>query len=146
MVLSRGSKDGIKEGMGVIDPNFSVVGIVTEVNQQYAVVMSLLHKDSHISGKLQKTGETGTLSWDGEMPNIITLNGIPKSAKINKGDTIISSGFSTALPKGIKIGNVEEVFKEKSTNFFKVKFRTSANFYNLQYVYVIDNEIGRAHV
>ena len=125
--------------MGVVDPNNSVVGIVTEVNQKYAVVMSLLHKDSHISGKLLKTGETGTLIWDGEMPNILTLLGIPKSAKIAKGDSIISSGFSTAFPKGMKIGNVEVVYKEKSTNFFRVKFRTSCNFYNLQYVYLIEN-------
>lgn len=139
LVLSRGTASGVKEGMGVVDPNNSVVGIVTEVNQKYAVVMSLLHKDSHISGKLLKSGETGTLMWDGEIPNIVTLLGIPKSAKIVKGDSIISSGFSTAFPKGMKIGNVEAVYKEKSTNFFRVKFRTACNFYNLQYVYLIEN-------
>ncbi|MEI8052531.1 MAG: rod shape-determining protein MreC [Bacteroidota bacterium] len=139
MVLSKGSSDNIKEGMGVVDPNNSVVGIVTEVNEKYAVVMSLLHKDSHISGKLLKGGETGTLNWDGDLPNIITLNGIPKSAKIAKGDSIISSGFSTAFPKGMKIGRVEAVYKETSTNYFRIKFRTTANFYNLQYVYVIEN-------
>ena len=139
LVLSRGSLGGVKEGMGVVDPNNGVVGIVTEVNEKYAVVMSLLHKDSHISGKLQKSGETGTLNWDGDLPNIITLNGIPKSAKIAKGDTIISSGFSTAFPKGMKIGKVEAVYKERSTNYFRIKFKTSANFYNLQYVYVIEN-------
>jgi rod shape-determining protein MreC len=65
--------------------------------------------------------------------------GIPKSAKIAKGDSIISSGFSTAFPKGMKIGRVEALFKEKSTNYFRVKFRTACNFYNLQYVYVIEN-------
>jgi len=139
IVLSRGSASGIKEGMGVVDPNNGVVGIVTEVNPKYAVVMSLLHKDSHISGKLLKSGETGTLNWDGETPNIITLMGIPKSAKIAKGDSIISSGFSTAFPKGMKIGRVEALYKEKSTNYFRVKFRTACNFYNLQYVYVIEN-------
>ena len=38
--------------MGVVDPNHHVVGIITEVTNDYAVVMSILHKDSHISGKL----------------------------------------------------------------------------------------------
>ena len=139
IVLEKGSNDSIKIGMGVVDPNNGVVGIVTDVNPNYAVVMSLLHKDSHISGKLLKTGETGTLNWDGAMPNIIGLDGIPKSAKLAKGDTIISSGFSTAFPRGLQIGSVEEIFKEKSTNNFKVKFRTAANFHNLQLVYVIEN-------
>jgi rod shape-determining protein MreC len=139
LVLNKGLNDGLKIGMGVVDPNNAVVGIITEVNEKYAVVMSLLHKDSHISGKLAKGEETGTLNWDGSMVNYITLNGIPKSAKIAKGDSIISSGFSTALPKGLKVGYVDAIFKETSTNLFRIKFRTAANFYNIQYVYVIEN-------
>ena len=67
--------------MGIVDPNNAVVGIITEVADDYAVVMSLLHKDSHISGKLLKAGETGHVTWDGKEPNIITLTDIPKSAK-----------------------------------------------------------------
>ena len=139
MVLNKGMNDGLKIGMGVVDPNNAVVGIITEVDEKYAVVMSLLHKDSHISGKLAKGEETGTLNWDGSMVNYITLIGVPKSAKIAKGDSIISSGFSTALPKGLKVGYVDAVFKETSSNLFKIKFKTAANFYNIQYVYVIEN-------
>jgi rod shape-determining protein MreC len=139
LVLNKGLNDGLKIGMGVVDPNNAVVGIITDVNEKYAVVMSLLHKDSHISGKLAKGEETGTLNWDGTMVNYVTLNGIPNSAKIAKGDSIISSGFSTALPKGLKVGYVDAVFKETSTNLFRIKFKTAANFYNIQYVYVIEN-------
>ncbi len=125
--------------MGVVDPNNAVVGVITEVSGNYAVVMSLLHKDSRLNGKLLKGGETGTLHWDGVEPNIITINDIPKSAKVAKGDTIITSGFSSSFPKGMMIGTVTEVVPEKSKNTFIIKFRSSANFYNLQYVYVIDN-------
>lgn len=140
IVLSRGSSQNIKQGMGVIDPNSGVVGVVTEVSAGYAVVMSLLHKDSHLSGKLLKGGETGTLNWDGKTPNIISLAGIPKSAKVAKGDTIISSGFSTSIPKGMMMGIVEEVKSDKSTNNYLIKFKTSANFYNLEFAYVIENK------
>lgn len=140
IVLGRGASQQIKEGMGIIDPNRGVVGIVTEVSADYAVVMSLLHKDSHLSGKLLKGGETGTLNWDGKTPNIISLNGIPKSAKVAKGDTIISSGFSTSMPKGMLMGFVEEVKADKSTNNFLIKFRSAANFYNLEYAYAIENK------
>lgn len=140
IVLGRGQAQQLKEGMGIIDPNSGVVGIITEVSRDYAVVMSLLHTDSHISGKLLHGGETGTLNWDGKTPNILSLTGIPKSAKVAKGDTIISSGFSTSFPKGMMIGIVQEVTPEKSTNNFKIKFRSSANFYNLEFVYAIDNK------
>ncbi len=129
----------LKPGMGVVDVNNSIVGIITEVDGNYAVVMSLLHKDSHISGKLKKTGETGTLNWDGKEPNIIFLSNIPKSARITKGDSIISSGFSTSFPMGLMIGRVEAVYADAASTNYKVKFRTAANFYNLQYAYVIIN-------
>ena len=140
IVLGRGAAQQMKEGMGIIDPNSGVVGIITEVSNDYAVVMSLLHKDSHISGKLMHGGETGTLNWDGKTPNIITLTGIPRSAKVAKGDTIISSGFSTSFPKGMMIGYVDEIIAEKSTNNYLLKLRSAANFYNLEFVYAIDNK------
>jgi rod shape-determining protein MreC len=139
IVLSRGKKQQLKIGMGVVDPNNAVVGIITDVSEDYAVVMSLLHKDSHISAKLLKTGETGTLSWDGKTPNIITLNGISKGVKMNKGDSVITSGFSTTFPKGMLIGRVESVLVDNSSNSYIIKIRTAANFYNLQYAYAIDN-------
>ena len=140
IVLGRGTLHNIKVGMGIIDPNQGVVGIVTDVSSDYAVVTSLLHKDSHISGKLLNTGETGTLNWDGKSPNIISLGGIPKSTKVSIGDTIISSGFSTSIPKGMRIGFVQEVKADKSTNTYLIKFKTAANFYNLEYVYAIENK------
>ena len=140
IVLGRGASQQVKEGMGIIDPNRGVVGIVTEVSADYAVVMSLLHKDSHLSGKVLKGGETGTLNWDGKTPNIISLNGIPRSAKVAKGDTIISSGFSTSIPKGMMMGIVQEVKGDKSTNNFLIKFKSAANFYNLEFVYAIENK------
>ena len=141
IVLGRGASQNIKEGMGVIDPHSGVVGIVTEVSDDFAVVMSLLHKDSHISGKLLKGGESGILNWDGKIPNIISLSGIPKNAKVAPGDTIISSGLSTSsIPKGTMIGIVQDVKSDKSTGNYLIKFKSAANFHNLEFVYVIDNK------
>ncbi len=139
IVLSRGKKQQLHEGMGIVDINNAVVGIITEVTDDFAVVMSLLHKDSHLSGKLLKGGETGTLNWDGKEPNIITLSNIPKSAKVAKGDTVITSGFSTTFPKGMIIGSVTAIYSETSTSNFRINFITAANFYNLQFVYAIEN-------
>lgn len=144
IVLGRGSSQGLREGMGVIDPNRGVIGVITEVSADFAVVMSLMHKDSHLSGKLFKGGETGTLNWDGKAPNIINLNGIPRSAKVAKGDTIISSGFSTSIPKGMMMGFVEEIKVDKSTNNFQIKFKSAANFYNLEFAYAIENNQAEA--
>ncbi|MEO8769427.1 MAG: rod shape-determining protein MreC [Ferruginibacter sp.] len=140
IVLSRGKAKNVKPQMGIVDINNNVVGIVTDVTNDFAVVMSVLHKDSHISGKLLKTGEIGTVLWDGKEANSVTLTGISKGVKIAKGDSVITSGFeySSSFPKGMLIGTVEAVYNEVSTSYVKIKIHTAANFYNLQYVYVID--------
>jgi len=140
IVLNRGAVQQFKKGMGVVDINNAAVGIITDVSDDYAVVMSLLHKDSHIDGKLLKGGETGTLTWEGDVPNIISIKGISRSSKVVKGDTIITSGNSTTFPKGMMVGYVTEVIPEKSKNNFLIRFKTAADFHSLQYVYVIDNK------
>jgi rod shape-determining protein MreC len=129
----------MREGMGIVDPNNAVVGVITEVSGQFAVAMSLLHKDSKISGKLLKTGETGTVSWDGKKPNFVTLSGISKGVKMAKGDSVITSGFSAIFPRGLLLGRIDEVYLEQSTNNYRIVLRTAANFHNLEYAYVINN-------
>jgi rod shape-determining protein MreC len=139
-VINRGGSRQIKEGMGVVDITNNVAGIIANVSGDYAVVISLLHKsDSKISGKLFKSGEVGTVTWDGNQPNVLELNGIPKSVKVSQGDSIITSGFSTSFPKGLLIGTVKEAVADKSTSNYSIKLKAAVNFYDLQYVYVIEN-------
>lgn len=128
-----------KKDMGIVGVNNDAIGVVTAVDGDYAVVMSLLHKDSKLSGKLLKTGETGTISWNGEQPNILTLSNIPKSAKINKGDTVITSGFSAKFPKGIYMGRITDFKPETSNNNFKITLKSAADFYSVEYVYGIES-------
>ncbi|HMU08812.1 MAG TPA: rod shape-determining protein MreC, partial [Ferruginibacter sp.] len=53
---------------------------------------------------------------------------------------IISSGFSTSIPIGMMIGRVEEAVPDKGSSNYLIKFRSAANFYNLEYVYIIENK------
>lgn len=137
--LHRGSQQGITPDLAVTDINNSVVGTVIDVSNNYAVVMSLLHRQSNISAKLKKTGETGSIVWDGIEPNVVVLKDIPKEVKITKGDSIITSGFSDKFPYGLLIGTVKEILSDKTTGAYSIKVKTAANFYTLQYVYIINN-------
>lgn len=140
IVLGRGSGQQLKKDEGVIDPNNGIVGIVTDVSENYAVVMSLLHKDSKINALLKNDPlGGGTVVWDGNEPNYLSMINVRKSAKVAKGDTVFTSGITTTFPYGLMIGTVEMVAPEKSTNNYIIKIKSTANFYNLQYVYVIDN-------
>ncbi len=139
IVLNRGTAQQVKKDEGVIDPNNGVVGIITDVSENFAVVMSLLHKDSRISAKLKNGGDAGHVVWDGKEPNRLSLIDIRKSAKVMKGDTVLTSGFTTTFPYGLMIGTVTDIISDKSTNNYIIRLKSSANFYNLQYAYAIEN-------
>jgi rod shape-determining protein MreC len=137
--LHRGSKQGVAPDLGVTDINNSVVGTVVDVSSNYSVVMSLLHRQSNISAKLKKGGETGSIIWDGLQPNEVVFKDISKEVKVTKGDTIITSGFSDKFPYGLLIGTVKDIENDRSGGTYFIRVKTAANFYNLQYVYVINN-------
>jgi rod shape-determining protein MreC len=140
IVLSRGATQQLQKDAGVIDPANGVVGIVTDVNSNFAVVMSLLHKDSRINALLKNdpTGG-GSIVWDGKEPNYLSFINVKKSAKAKRGDTVITSGITPTFPYGMLIGTIDQIAPDKSTNNYIIKLKSSANFYNLQYVYAIDN-------
>jgi rod shape-determining protein MreC len=137
--LSRGALQGVSKDLGVIDANNNVVGTVIDISNNYSVVMSLLHMQSSISGKLRKTGEEGSVVWDGKQPNIVLLKGISKGVKISVGDSVVTSGFTDRFPYGLLIGTIKEILLDKKSNSYILKIKTAANFYNLQFVYVINN-------
>lgn len=138
LTLEIGSKQGAYKGMGVVGPD-GIVGEVVDVNNNYAVVMSLLHRKSIVSAMLKKDKNTGTIEWDGVDPTILTLRNIPKSAKVTKGDTVVTSTYSSIYPPYLSIGYIESVKPDNSSNFYILKVKTATNFFNIQHAYAISN-------
>ena len=137
--LHRGSSQGVQKDLGVTDIQNNVMGMVVDVSKNFSVVMSLLHRQMNVSAKLKKTGETGSIVWDGVEPNVVLLKDISKDVKISAGDSVITSGFSDKFPFGLLIGTVKDAIIDKSTGAYTIRIKTAANFYNLQYVNVINN-------
>ncbi len=137
ITIHRGVKQNVQPKMVVISPN-GVVGVVLDVNDNFATVMSMLHKQSRISARLKKTGESGRIEWDGVNPQRVQFRDIPKSVKVQVGDSVLTSQYSD-FPPGIMIGVIEKVILEKSTNNYLLQVKPSTDFGRLQNVFVIHN-------
>ncbi len=139
LTLNQGTEQGIGEGMGVISPA-GIVGIVVKVSAHYSVVMSLLHKKASMSAMFKKSGTFGTLAWGDKMDyRFASLTQIPMSEKVKIGDTIVTSGYSTVFPKGIMVGQVENLKPIPELYFYVVQVKLSTDFKNLRYVYVVSD-------
>ena len=137
--INRGANNGIKDNMAVLSSDGAAVGLVVNVSANFSQVMSLLHVQQKINASLKKNGEFGTIEWDGKDPRLLTLKGIPKSIDVNPGDTVLTSIYSFNFPPGYNIGTISAVLIDKSTNFYVLKVKPGAGFYNLQQVFVVEN-------
>ncbi len=137
--IERGSKQGIKKDMAAICPDGSIVGVVVEVNDNYSKIMSLLHRNSKVSAMLKRDKVAGSIEWDGIDPNILVLKNISKSAAPKIGDTVLTSPYSSNFPTQLMVGRVTAIVKDPSSNFLTLNVKAATNFFNLEYVYIVEN-------
>lgn len=137
-MLDKGYRAGIKKDMGVVTPE-GVVGIIVDVSENFSSGISVLHKDTRISGRIKKNGQLVNISWDGINYRLGDISHIPTFVNLVPGDTILTSGNSQIFPEGLMVGTVEYVEDEMENLFKKGKVRFSIDYNRITYVYVVQN-------
>lgn len=138
ITLNKGSEDGIRPEMGVVDQN-GIVGIVSTVSEHFSVVISLLNPKLRLSCKVKGSDYFGSLVWEGTDPQYAVLEELPRHVKFAVGDTIVTSGYSAVFPEGVPVGTVDGYSRQKNDNFYAVKVALSTDFCRLSNVRVIRN-------
>lgn len=138
LTLNRGSKHGIKKDAGILC-NGSIAGIVLKSSQNYSVAMSLLHRDMRVNAKFKHKGYYGSLVWKGTNPRVMTLENIPRHARIMVGDTIVTNNHSDIFPANITIGTVIEHNIGSGNSYHNIDIQLSTDFSNIEYVNVIEH-------
>ncbi|MDT8346910.1 MAG: rod shape-determining protein MreC [Flavobacteriaceae bacterium] len=133
-----GKNQGVAVDMGVVSP-LGIVGIVTEVTDNYSKILPLLNRRSSISGAIKNTGAFGSLIWNGKSPHIVQLVDVEKTAVAKLGDTIVTHGSSVVFPKNIPIGQIQMI-DEASENFYNIQVQLFNNLTQLQTIYFINAE------
>jgi rod shape-determining protein MreC len=137
IIINKGKNDGVQRDMGAVSQQ-GIVGVVKDVTPNYAVILPVLNPDSKLSCKiLNSKTAAGTLVWEGGDPRYAYLTEYPKYEKVEKGDTIITSGFSSFFPEGIMVGLVEDYKSETNDNFNSLKVKLSTDFGALKSVLLL---------
>ena len=139
VTINRGYKDGIGKNMAVISGT-GIVGRVEHVSAHFASILSILSTKQKVSAKL-KDGTTGYITWDEKDPEILQMTDVPQQVEVKKGDTVYTALFSLFSPN-IMIGTVVKTEPVKKNAMQLISLRSSTNFRNLQYVYVIENKMA----
>ena len=138
LTINKGSSDGIKPELGVIDRN-GVVGIVSTTGAHSARVISLLNPHFRLSCKIKRNDYFGSLVWDGANPSQALLEELPRHTVFEPGDTIVTSGYSAVFPSGLPVGVIIGADTDRNQNFFTLRVRLLADFTTLGNVQVVIN-------
>ena len=140
ITLNKGLRHGVQEGMGVFNEQ-GVIGRVKGVTNNFSSVISLLHTELLLSSKIKTSDVFGSTKWDGKSPHQAKLLYVPRHVRVSKGDTVVTSGYNTTFPEGIKIGVVENVSSGSETNYLDITINLSTDFSRLTYVYLVENKM-----
>lgn len=140
LTINRGSSDGLRKNLPVINEE-GLVGRIVEVGKDYSKVLTITAPQSRISIKDRQTGDLGIAI--GRLHHPLQLKYINNTATITPNNTITTSGISDIFPKGILVGNVKKVRKEKYNVFQKVEVTPAVNFSKVRYVFIV---VGRKKI
>ena len=138
IIIDKGKKDGITYDMAVLSPS-GVVGVVSDVSNNFSTVIPLLNPNSRVSAKIIPINQIGTVVWLDNDPSIAQVIDIPQHLLVTVGDSVVTSGYSDVFPKDILIGTVIDKFDNPNNTFLTIKIRLATDFRNLHNVLLISN-------
>lgn len=141
--LSKGSTDGIAEGMAVVTPE-GLIGKTVAVSPRTADVLLISDPTCKVSAQVSRGGIFGIVSGrgpgkDGRINGVVEF--INKDKQVRGGDELITSGLGGIFPKGLHVGYVEHVQLDDSGLFQSATFIPRADIGALEYVFVVVEEI-----
>ena len=138
ITIDKGTLQGVKDQMGVFN-NHGVIGITYTSSNNFTVVLPLLNSKSIISCKV-KDNTLCTLKWDGNDTRYSYLIDLPRYELFTKGDTVVTSGFSSIFPAGIPLGKIDRLEDSADGQSYRARVELFVDFTDIDNVYVVGND------
>jgi rod shape-determining protein MreC len=136
VLIDRGSDQGLRRGMPVVTQQ-GLVGRIAAVLPNAARVQLITDTGSSINVRLEPSGAPGVLQ--GQVTGNIALEMIPKTAEVNPGDLVLTSGLGGNYPSDIIIGQISNLRSRENDLFQRASVQPVVDFQNLEIVLVITN-------
>jgi rod shape-determining protein MreC len=79
------------------------------------------------------------MQWERGDADVSYVNGIPRHAKVKKGDWVETNGYSDIFPEGIPVGRVQKIGDSADGMAYRLTVKLGADFKTLRNVSVITN-------
>ncbi|MGI8642600.1 MAG: rod shape-determining protein MreC [Thermomicrobiales bacterium] len=151
IVIDKGSDDGVRPGMAVVDPNY-YVGQVVEVWPSTAKVMLVIDYQQRIGARLVDSGANGVLDGRWQLGGRSEMELVDSDVAPETGEEVVTVGGEQGtvnLPSGLLIGVVGPgIERDEQSDLLTIPVIPYADFDSLTVVTVImeadDSSAGEA--
>jgi len=133
--IDRGRKSGVAKNMPVVISDGVLVGQIYEADEYTATILPTVDARSSINAEVVNSGARGIVSGEHNLALIMDM--IPQNQAVKKGDLVVTSGLGQLFPKGLLLGEVEEVSNSDNALFQKASIKPLFNFQDLRIIFVI---------
>jgi len=134
VVVDRGHDHGINAGNPIITNN-GVAGLVTATSDHAAKAMLLLDRQSAVDGVVQRSRTRGVVRGNGS--GTLEFEFVARDGDVRSGDVIMTSGLDAVYPKGLRIGEVEEIRQRGGDLIQNAVLTPAVDFERLEQVFVM---------
>ena len=147
ITVDVGSSDGVRDNQPVVDGS-GLVGKVTDVTSDAAVVTLITDHSSGVSSTVQRLNDSGILQTAAGNPNDLLLQFLPPKSAVKVGETVVTSGTKSSrldslFPPGIPIGTVTKADPEELNLYQRVHVKPFADMRRLDFVQVLTRPHSR---
>jgi rod shape-determining protein MreC len=134
MLINRGSSDGIACNQAAMVPE-GIVGRVYRVSVNSAAIQLLTDPNLGVAARLKQARENGIIRAGRGQG--LQLDGVPVTAVVDVGDTVLSSGLGGIFPPDILIGVVSQVKPDPEGWLWDIEVTTEVDFGKIEELFVI---------
>lgn len=138
ITIDKGTNDGVKPEMGVFNDK-GIVGIVYQSSGNYSIVIPLLNSKSNVNCRVKGSNSFCALQWDGGDTRHSYLVDLPQYAVFSKGDTVMTSGFSSIFPANLPVGRICNIEDSEDGLFYRAKVELFVDFSTVNDVFIVGN-------
>lgn len=138
ITINKGTNAGIGLDMCAITDNGEVVGLVTEVGPNFAVIKTVLDSSLEISATIAASGYRGMVTggYSDGRKDLLMMDYLPSGSIIRNNDQVVTSG-STVYPRNLIMGHIVDAgFDETGVAKYAI-LEPAADMGRLEQVFII---------
>jgi rod shape-determining protein MreC len=119
ILINKGLKDGLSQGMTVITEQKVLLGKVAEVSDKFSRVILISNSESFFPVTIQAAQATGIIRGRGN--GQLSLEEIPQDKEIKEDDIVLTTSLGGNFPRGLLVGKIKNIKKSDTEPFQKAE-------------------------